>query len=153
MDIIIGQIYKHFKGDLYRVLNIATHTETAERLVIYQALYDEDKIYARPIDMFTSKVDKDKYPEVKAEYRFTPFDETDENQVHPKVMEFLDAAELGDKIRILTEMKSYVTKGMLSTLAFSMDLELNDADVDEQFMELYNCLTLREKMEGGRLRR
>jgi len=153
MDIIIGQIYKHFKGDLYRVLNIATHTETAERLVIYQALYDEDKIYARPIEMFTSKVDKDKYPDAKAEYRFTPFDETDENQVHPKVMEFLDATELQDKIRILLEMKSYITNGMLSTLAYSMDLELNDADVDERFMELYNCLTLREKMEGGRLRR
>ena len=153
MEVIIGQIYKHFKGDLYKVLAVAKHTETGEDLVIYQALYDESKVFARPYEMFTSLVDKDKYPDIEATYRFTLYEECTMGRIHPKVLEFLDATELRDKLRVLEEMRPVVTCGMLNTMAFSMDIELNDADVDEQYIELYNCLSLREKMEGGRLRR
>jgi hypothetical protein len=65
----IGSLYKHFKGGIYRVIDTAIHTETGEKLVIYMSV-DTGIVYARPFDMFVSKVDKDKYPGVKQEYRF-----------------------------------------------------------------------------------
>lgn len=71
-SVIPGKIYRHFKGHHYMVDLIAEHTETGERMVVYTALYGENKKYVRPYDMFTSLVDREKYPETPQEYRFEP---------------------------------------------------------------------------------
>lgn len=68
-NLSIGGLYRHFKGDMYRILELATHTETDELLVIYMNM-NTRKVYARPFDMFVSRVDKEKYPHVTQEFRF-----------------------------------------------------------------------------------
>lgn len=68
--IISGRKYRHFKNKMYEVIGIATHSETGEDYVVYKPLYGEQKMYIRPLDMFASKVDKEKYPDATQEYRF-----------------------------------------------------------------------------------
>ena len=56
-NIEIGKTYKHYKGNVYKVLHIAIHTETVEEMVVYQATYDDMKIFVRPLKMFLEKVE------------------------------------------------------------------------------------------------
>ena len=69
--IIPGRVYLHFKGNLYKVINIAQYTETGELLVIYKRYEDKfPTVYAMPYGIFTSPVDHNRYPNIKQEYRF-----------------------------------------------------------------------------------
>ena len=65
----LNKVYKHFKGDLYIVLDVAINSETDKKMVVYRALYDDCKLYVRDYDMFLSEVDHEKYPSVKQKYR------------------------------------------------------------------------------------
>lgn len=72
MKVEIGKKYKHFKGTIYKVICIAKNSETLEDMVIYE---NEEKVWARPYDLFISKVDKEKYPNVEQVYRFEKIDD------------------------------------------------------------------------------
>lgn len=84
-DLIPGTVVQHFKRKmlteteradstqyLYEILGVAHHTETGEKLVVYRALYGEGKICARPLDMFLSETDHEKYPQAEQKFRFEP---------------------------------------------------------------------------------
>ena len=208
------EIYKHFKGNLYQVVTIAKHSETGEQLVIYQALYGDFGTYARPLPMFTSEVDHEKYPEVTQRFRFElqgadadrqsreyDGDDTQAEDQHremcescaidakvtgvsgdsvtdaakqygthpaataqpmataqeepaldPFVLEFLDADSYEQKLNILAGLHHRITNEMITTMAISCDIEVNDGEVEERYEELKNCLLTMEKFECNRLR-
>lgn len=70
MEVVVGGMYRHFKGTLHKVIAIAKHSETLEKMVVYTH-EDTKEVWVRPYDLFTSKVDHEKYPEIVQEYRFT----------------------------------------------------------------------------------
>ena len=170
------EIYKHFKGNLYQVVTIAEHSETGEQLVIYQALYGDFKTYARPLVMFTGEVDRQRYPEVTQRFRFelqgTDADrqiretataaqttiapvspaEDEEPALDPLVLEFLDADSYEEKLNILAGLHHRITNEMITTMAISCDIEVNDGEPEERYEELKNCLLTMEKFECNRLR-
>lgn len=171
-----GEIYKHFKGNVYQIVTIAYHSETGEELVIYQALYGDYRVYARPLAMFMEPVDKEKYPDVLQKYRFekipkpvpvsqvsdvertelttetTEVSREEEYRIDPMVLEFLDAASYEERLNILAGLHHRITDEMITTMALSVDLEVGDGDVEERYEELKNCLLTFEKYECNRLR-
>lgn len=69
-EIKINGIYKHFKGNYYLVVDVAYDCETKEKIVVYRQLYGDMRLWLRPLAMFLSEVDHEKYPEVNQKYRF-----------------------------------------------------------------------------------
>lgn len=80
----IHGIYRHFKGDYYMIEDVAIHSETREKYIIYRALYGNQELYIRPYDMFFSEVDHEKYPNEKQKYRFELQDVESVNHLYKK---------------------------------------------------------------------
>lgn len=172
------EIYRHFKGDLYQVITVAEHTETGEAMVVYQALYGEFKMYVRPLVMFCSKVDREKYPDAKQEYRFElqqsfntssaekeskivaeviekpskMEEEETELNLDPMLLAFLDAENYAEKLNILSGMHHRITDEMITTMAIATDIEIEEGDLENRYNQLKNCLLTLDRYEITRLR-
>ena len=175
-----GQFYRHFKGGLYQVMAIATHSETKEKMVVYQALYGDYGVYARPYEMFISEVDRVKYPDAGQTYRFELVepgrkeperkepekeaellkDAVDEQQladssdggVNPILLEFLDADTLEQKLHILTVYRNRMDESLLNSIAISLDLVVEKKGLQEMYDEIINCLSMMKHFECNRFR-
>lgn len=152
-----GEIYRHFKGNLYEIVALATHTETEEQLVIYKALYGEQLVYARPLTMFVEEVDKEKYPDAGQKFRFekaeqTQADGVSEAEVNPRILEFLDADSYEAKLEALAGMHDSITDDMITLFAAAVDTEIEAGPLEKRYEELRSCLLMHERFEGSRLR-
>ena len=189
-----GEIYQHFKGKLYRIVTLATHTETGVQLVIYQALYGEFQVFARPLSMFLEKMDAKKYPDAAGKDRFMripmaeaaavpqPVPAPSENPVEPRpaamssenpieprpaaassespvepqpdpgLLAFLDADSYEEKLEVFASLEGKADLHMLNAIAASLDLELSEGSLEEQYDTLKSCLMTLERYECNRLR-
>lgn len=174
-----GERYRHFKNKLYQIVTLATHSETGEKLVVYQALYGDYQVYARPLEMFVSEVDHVKYPEVTQKYRFERVEGTelkhveaatavnyeqkmavDEKQpemqadggVNPKLLAFLDTDDLEEKYEILLTMRSEVDDQLINNMAVTLDVVIPDGDVQMRYEQLKNCIKTKQRYEIDRMR-
>ena len=86
-----GEKYLHFKKKPYQIVAVGKHSETDEKMVVYQALYGDFGIYIRPFDMFISEVDHEKYPEVTQKYRFQYMEELEVGL--PEIVTYTEAPE------------------------------------------------------------
>lgn len=201
-----GEIYKHFKNKMYQIVTIATHSETGEKLVIYQALYGDYSCCARPLDMFMSEVDREKYKDVEQKYRFELVDrdslekihieennnsmkistkevnETrndsninhvstsinsensintnndtnvntnsedvyDEEKINPDLLAFLEADTYETKRALLVAMRDRIDDSLINAMAASLDVSIDEGDLDKRFMHLLNSVSIMEKYE------
>ncbi len=181
MSPVAGQIYKHFKDKKYQIIAVATHSETKERMVVYQGLYGDFGIYVRPYDMFMSEVDHIKYPEVTQKYRFECVgvigqgcneanidnnievcnedvqqqeisgDESFE-QANPDLLAFLDAETYEEKRELLVAMRPRITDRLINDIAVSLDVIVEEGDLEKRFRSLLYCVSKLDEYEVNRLR-
>ena len=178
---VAGEKYRHFKNKEYKIIAIAHHSETGEELVIYQALYGDGMICARPLDMFVSEVDHVKYPEVTQKYRFEKIADAEEQRdvaesdnategsacatestkekrleemsLEEKMMAFFDHEDLEAKYKILLSMREEITDTIIDNLAVDVDVVIPDGDIPKRFDDLRKAIQTKQKYEqNSRLR-
>ena len=143
-----GEKYRHFKGNDYE---------------IYFPVKTPEKIFARPLTMFMSEVDHEKYPNAGQEYRFekiadapdSGYSENDDEgleSVPPLLLEFLDADTYADKLVIFDRMKNSITDEMIDAIAVSLDTEVDKLPLEERYRQIKDILLMHESYETTRLR-
>lgn len=168
-----GEIYRHFKGNLYEIVIIARDSETLEEKVVYKEV-EGDAAYVRPLPMFVSLVDKEKYPNVMQEFRFEIVQETEglQKNAHTEaisssledvdsevqiagrdmIMEYLEQESVDNRIDYLVRIKDRITPTFISVVAQSLDFVENEGELSDRYEAILRYLRTVARYESGRLR-
>lgn len=135
------EIYQHFKGNKYQIITLAKDSETGEEMVVYQALYGDYQMYVRPVSMFLSLVDEEKYPEQSGVYRFTRLerDEAEKEKAQSSVKKETTARETLETEGI-TAYRSEEEDQPLEDFVDPMVLDFLDADTYEERLNILGAL-------------
>lgn len=144
-ELVIGGFYRHFKNKLYQVKGIAYHSETKEKMVVYQAMYGDYSLYVRPYDMFLSEVDHAKYPDVTQKYRFQETTPVEFEAQIVKQTEFKAQAIKDEPVQVLSDVKPDSEN---DTASVELDLSDNDEEKpDKILMDFLDIDTYQEKLK------
>ena len=175
-----GEIYRHFKGNLYQIVAIAKDSETQQAVVVYQALYGEMGIWTRPYDMCVSEVDRAKYPNAPQKYRFELVSNlacnsvsavqpavnvqsktsdnskqgasSEEGQPDPRLIAFLDTDTYKEKLEQLSILHKNMDDRLINDIAAALDLTVDEGELEKRFLSLKSCIETLARFECNRLR-
>lgn len=133
-----GQFYRHFKNRLYQIVAVAEHSETGEKMVVYQALYGDYRVYVRPYEMFVSEVDRKKYPDAVQKYRFELVEMTKDGE-HTE-----QRKPAAQKEKMTAEPKTQTPDTKMQEQSAQNRSE--DGEVNPLLLEFLDADTLEEKM-------
>lgn len=165
-----GEIYKHFRGNLYEIVFIARDSVTLEEKVVYKEM-DGEAAFVDSLSTFIQKVDKKSYPNAEQEFRFEFVSEknhskktyeeekiTKENTQEPysldqeMIMEFLDLSTAEDKIHYLQSVRDRIDEKFIGIVAHSLDFVENEGDLQERYWAIIQYLRTVVRYESARLR-
>lgn len=145
----INGFYRHFKGKLYQVRCIAYHSETKEKMVVYQALYGDYSVYVRPYDMFMSEVDHVKYPDVTQHYRFEQVKLNGDDMPHNIINSYFEKkeseSEKADFDNDTIKSEAFENK-TLDNAVFENETFENEEKVDLRLLEFLDAETYKDKL-------
>lgn len=127
-----GEIYRHFKGDLYEIIIIARDSETLEKKVVYKEI-EGDAVYVRSLPMFCNDFDI-------------------HTEDHSMIMGFLDLHTINEKIQYLQNAKEHITEEFIEVVAQSLDFTENAVSLSERYQAILQYLMTVKKYEGERFR-
>lgn len=154
-----GEIYRHFKGKRYKILYIATCTETGEDMVIFESVEGEHKVYASELDAFLTSLDPRRYPQEEQKYRFELCRDLKDNSglrlkhygnTTEMILEFLDLDSNEERIKFLQSHQSEIDARFLTAAAESMEFAETGESVEERYASFIRFLKMKMKYESRR---
>ena len=154
-----GDIYRHFKGKKYRILDLAVCTETGEDMVVFETVDGSHRMYASFLESFLSALDTGKYPHADQKYRFVLCRNDKQAQASSVkrhgnttslILEFLDLDENDQRIAFLQKHQAQIDSRFLTAAAESLEFTDDSETVEERYDALISFLKTKAKYENGR---